>query len=152
MAASLTPDVSGSWTISVSGVGAARLYFDGELVGDTTGASSGAGILGLFTTPVEAEVDLVAGATHQVTAELDAAVAEGPIAIAGLTIEVRPPTRPDAVEQAVRRPPTRRSPSSSWAGTIPRPRAWMPPPWTCRPTKSSSSVWSRPPTPARSWS
>ena len=36
------------------------------------------------------------------TAELDAAAAEGPIAIAGLTIEARPPTRPDAVEQAVR--------------------------------------------------
>ena len=102
MATSLTPDVSGSWTISVSGVGAARLYFDGELVGDTTGASSGAGILGLFTTPVEAEVALVAGSTHQVTAELDAAAAEGPIAIAGLTIEVRPPIRPDAVEHAVR--------------------------------------------------
>ncbi len=49
------------------------------------------GILGLFTTPVEVEVDLVAGATYAVIAELDAAAAEGPIAIAGLTVEVRRP-------------------------------------------------------------
>ena len=101
MATSLTPDVSGSWTLSVSGVGPARLFLGDEQVADTDGASTGAGILGLFTTPVEVEVELVAGATYPVMAELDAAAAEGPIAIAGLTIEARRPTRPDAVEQAV---------------------------------------------------
>lgn len=101
MATSLTPDVSGPWSLSVSGVGAARLFLDGELVADSDGAPSGAGILGLFTTPVEAEVDLVAGTNHAVMAELDAEAAEGPIAIAGLTIEVRRPTQPDAVERAV---------------------------------------------------
>ena len=63
----------------------------------------GAGILGLFTTPVVAEVELVAGATYQLTVELDVqgVAAEGLIAVEGLTVEVRPPTQPDAVEQAV---------------------------------------------------
>ncbi len=101
MSAPLAPDVTGRWSLSVSGVGAARLYLDGDLLADSTGAAAGTGILGLFTTPVEAEVDLVAGASHRLTAELDAATAEGPITIAGLTVEVRPPIQPDAVEQAL---------------------------------------------------
>ena len=51
--------------------------------------------------PVEAEVELAAGAAYEVVAELDAAPAEGPIALAGLTVEARPPAQPDAVERAV---------------------------------------------------
>ena len=41
MTAAFTPDVSGPWTLSVSGVGAARLYLDGELLADTTGRRVG---------------------------------------------------------------------------------------------------------------
>ena len=71
LSAALAPDVSGPWTLSVSVIGAARLYLDGELLADTTGAASGAGLLGLFTTPVEAEATLDAGSTYEVVAELD---------------------------------------------------------------------------------
>ena len=53
MTAPFTPDVSGPWTLSVSGVGTARLFLDGELLADTVGAPTGAGILGLFTIPIE---------------------------------------------------------------------------------------------------
>ena len=101
MSARFTPDVSGCWTLSVSGVGTARLFIDGELVADTVDAATGAGLLGLFTTPVEFEVDLAAGAAHEVVAEFDAAAADGPVALAGLTVEARPPDQPDAVEHAV---------------------------------------------------
>ncbi len=102
MTAGFTPDVSGRWTLSVSGVGAARLFLDGERVADTADAAPGAGLLGLFTTPVEFDVALVAGATYEVVAELDAATVEGPVALAGLTVEARPPDQPDAVEGAAR--------------------------------------------------
>ena len=101
MTAGFTPDVSGRWTFSVSGVGAARLFVDGEQVADTSEAAPGAGLLGLFTTPVEYEVALAAGVAHEVVAELDAAAVEGPVALAGLTIEARPPDQPDAIEHAV---------------------------------------------------
>ncbi len=99
--AAFVPDRSGTWTLSVSGVGAGRLFLDGELLADTTGAASGAGLMGLFTTPVESRVILVAGTTYELVAELDADEAEGPIALAGITIEARPPTQPDAVARAV---------------------------------------------------
>ena len=99
--ADFAPEVSGAWTLSVSGIGVGRLFLDGELLADTTGAPGGAGILGLFTTPIESEVTLAAGTTYQVVAELDADEAEGPIALAGLTVEARPPAQPDAVAQAV---------------------------------------------------
>ncbi len=102
LSAALAPDVSGPWTLSVSGIGAARLHLDGTLLADTTGVASGAGLLGLFTTPVESEVVLSAGTTYEVVAELDAQDAEGPIALAGLTVEARPPAQPDAVQRAVR--------------------------------------------------
>lgn len=102
MRARFTPDVSGCWKLSVSGVGTARLFLDGDLVADTVDAAPGAGLLGLFTVPTEFEVDLVAGASHDVVAEFDAAPADGPVALAGLTVEVRPPDQPDAVEHAVR--------------------------------------------------
>ena len=101
LTAGLAPDVSGTWALSVSGVGAARLFVDGSPVADTTTAAPGAGLLGLFTTPVESEVVLAAGSTYEVVAELDADHAEGPIALAGLTVEVRPPSQPDAVVRAV---------------------------------------------------
>ena len=102
MSARFTPDVSGRWTLSVSGVGTARLFFDGELVADTVDAPTGAGLLGLFTTPTEYAVELTAGVAHEVVAEIDAAAADGPVALAGLTVEARPPDQPDAVERAVR--------------------------------------------------
>ena len=85
----------------MSGVGAARLFLDGELLADTTDAPPGTEFFGLFTEPVEAEVELAAGAVYEVTAELDAAPADGPITLAGLTVEARPPAQPDAVERAV---------------------------------------------------
>ena len=101
MATSLAPDATGRWTLSISGVGTGRLFLDGALIGDTTGAAAGAGLLGIFTVPVECEVDLVAGRTYEVVAELDAAPAQGPIALDGLTVAVSPPAQPDAVERAV---------------------------------------------------
>ncbi len=101
LTAAFTPDVSGPWTLSVSGVGTARLFLDGELLVDTTDAPPGTEFFGLFTVPVEAEVELAAGAVYEVAAELDAAAAEGPIPLAGLTVEARPPAQPDAVERAV---------------------------------------------------
>ena len=101
LTAAFTPDVSGPWTLSVSGVGTARLFLDGELLADTTDAPPGTEFFGLFTEPVEAEVELAAGAVYEVAAELDADAAEGPIALAGLTVEARPPAQPDAVERAV---------------------------------------------------
>ncbi len=101
LTAAFTPDVSGPWTLSVSGVGTARLFLDGELLVDTTDAPPGTEFFGLFTEPVEAEVELAAGAVYEVVAELDADAAEGPIPLAGLTVEARPPAQPDAVERAV---------------------------------------------------
>ena len=101
MSATFTPDVSGCWTLSVSGVGTARLFVDGELVADTVDAATGAGLLGLFTTPTEYEVELTAGSAHDVVAEFDAAPADGPVALAGLTVEARPPDQPDAFDRAV---------------------------------------------------
>ncbi len=102
MAATFVPDLTGRWTLSVSGVGTARLLLDGELLGDTVAAATGAGVLGLFTVPVECEIDLVAGTVYEVVAELDAAPAEGPIALEGLTVAASPPAQPDAVERAER--------------------------------------------------
>ena len=101
LTAAFTPDVSGRWTLSVSGVGTARLYLDGDPLVDTTDAPPGTEFFGLFTKPVEAEVDLATGAVHEVVAELDADAAEGPIPLAGLTVEARPPAQPAAVERAV---------------------------------------------------
>ena len=39
--------------------------------------------------------------TYEVVAEFDAAAVDGPVALAGLTVEARPPDQPDAVERAV---------------------------------------------------
>lgn len=102
MTTTLAPDATGLWTLSISGVGTGRLFIDGELIGDTAGAPAGAGLLGIFTVPVECEVDLVAGSTYEVVAEIDAAPVDGPIALDGLTVAVSPPAVSDAVERAVR--------------------------------------------------
>jgi beta-glucosidase len=101
MTAPFVPDASGRWTLSISGIGTARLLVDGEVVGDTSDAEASEGLLGLFTAAVECEVDVVAGTTYQVVAEFDAAPAEGPIQIAGLTVAASPPAQVDAVERAV---------------------------------------------------
>ena len=100
---------------------------------------SGAGLLGLFTAAVECEVELVAGTTYEVVAEFDAARADGPIALAGLTVEARPP-------DPARRGRARRAAAADADVAVvvvghderESPRAWTPPPWTCRPTRSSS--------------
>ena len=52
-------------------------------------------------TPAEHAVELTAGVAYEVVAEFDAAAADGPVALAGLTVEARPPAQPDAVERGV---------------------------------------------------
>ena len=101
LTAAFAPDMSGPWTLAVSGVGTARLFLDGKLLSDTTDAPPGTEFFGLFTEPVTTEVELAAGTVYEMTAELDAAAADGPITLAGLTVEARPPAQPDAVERAV---------------------------------------------------
>ena len=100
MSAAFVPDVSGPWTLSVSALGRARLLLDGEVLADTQDTPTGAGIMGMFTVPIECEVELVAGETRSVVAEFDAFAADGPIALAGLTVEARRPVRPTAVDEA----------------------------------------------------
>ena len=86
-----------------SGVGTARLFLDGEPLADTTDAASGAGLLGLLhragrvrgrrSPPAPPTRWSPSSTPHPRT---------GPIALAGLTVEARPPAQPDAVERAVR--------------------------------------------------
>ncbi|MET0902346.1 MAG: glycoside hydrolase family 3 C-terminal domain-containing protein [Acidimicrobiales bacterium] len=101
LTATVAPPVSGPWALSVSAAGVARLFLDGELLADTTGAAPGPDFFGLFTVPVETEVAFTAGTTYQVVAEFDTAPAEGMIPLAGLTVAARPPAQPDALERAV---------------------------------------------------
>ncbi len=101
MTAAFAPDVSGSWTLSISGIGLVRLFIDGEPLGDTANAEGGEGLLGLFTKAVECPVEVVAGTTYEVVAEFDPDPAGGDIPIAGMTVAASPPARSDAVEAAV---------------------------------------------------
>ena len=100
LTAGFTPDGSGPWTLTAAGAGAVRLFLDGEALTGAPTEATGTGPLGLLTKQVEASVELVAGTTYVVTAEVDAAPADGPIALTGLTVEARPPTQPEAVAPA----------------------------------------------------
>lgn len=100
--AAFTPDVSGTWTLSVAGAGVVRLFLDGEPLVGTPPVPSGAGPLGLLALQVETEVALEGDITYELVAEIDVAPSDGPIALAGITVEARPPARPHAVETAIR--------------------------------------------------
>jgi beta-glucosidase len=111
--ARLVPDRTGRWTMSLSSLGSARLLVDGVEQLDTTDAELGGGLLGMFTQPRQVTLDLVAATTYEVVAEIDVAdeplalPADGggdnlpPLSLAGMTVQVTPPQRPDAVERAV---------------------------------------------------
>ncbi len=95
-----TPDVSGSWTFSLYGAGVVRLFVDGEALVEPPAEPASGGPVGLLTLQVEAGIELEAGTTHEVVAEVDAVASTGPIAITGLAVEARPPIQPDAVDRA----------------------------------------------------
>ena len=101
MTAVFAPDISGRWTLSISGIGLARLFMDGELLGDTANAEGSEGLLGLFTAAVECPVDVEAGATYEVVAEFDTSSGDGSIPISGMTIAASTPAEPDAIDRAI---------------------------------------------------
>ena len=138
LTAAFAPDVSGPWTLSVSGVGTARLFLDGEPLADTTARPSGAGLLGLFThrssprsrsTPARPTRWSPSSTRHRPTAR-----SRWP---ASPSRPAHPP-QPDAVDSAVPAAAGRRRRRRRRRPGRPRDRGpWTPPRWTCPPTRST---------------
>ncbi len=100
LSGSLTPEVGGTWQVSLAQAGRARLWLDDELVldGVTTPFGPGPTFLGLGSQEVTVEVELTAGVAVSVRAEFtnpDGAM------LSGVRLGGRPAPPVDLIDRAV---------------------------------------------------
>jgi beta-glucosidase len=98
--ADLIPDISGTWSLGLSSAGRSRLLIDGEVVVDNMQPEKGKTFFGRGSTEVPGEVELVAGRTYELVAELYGAW-RSDRSISGLAVNAQPPEDPGAIERAV---------------------------------------------------
>jgi beta-glucosidase len=98
--ADLIPDISGTWSLSLSSAGRAQMLIDGEVVIDNLQPERGKSFFGRGSTEVTGEVELTAGTTYELVAELHGTV-RGDTSINGLAITAQPPEDAGATERAV---------------------------------------------------
>ena len=93
------PDVSGRWRLGLESAGRAVLRVGGRVVVDNTEPTRGTGFYGAGSEPVEAEVDLEAGASYELEVEVWPRSASSPIM--GARIGAARPESGDEFERAV---------------------------------------------------
>jgi beta-glucosidase len=98
--ADLIADTTGTWTLSLASAGRSRLVLDGHQVIDNLEPERGDSFFGRGSTQVTAEVDLVAGQSYELVAELQA-VARHATSVTGLALTAQPPADPGATGRAV---------------------------------------------------
>jgi beta-glucosidase len=96
LSATVTAQRSGPHTFGVLGVGAVKLFFDGECLIDTADAPLGSGLFGMATKEMRATLDLVAGEPHDLVVDHPRTENQ----LAGLRVGVLGPVG-DALERAV---------------------------------------------------
>lgn len=95
-----TPDRSGSWTLGLSSAGRSRVELDGVLAIDNMTPERGKSFFGRGSTEVEGTVDLEAGTTYRLVAELHSEL-RGGVSISGLALTAEPPPDLAALDRAV---------------------------------------------------
>ena len=95
--ATLTPDVSGAWQISLSATGPTRVLLDGVVLLDNDDAGSGDTFYGLGTAPRVVTTELASGSARQLVVEMRSSG----LPIAGFELGARRPSRRDLMERAV---------------------------------------------------
>ena len=98
--ADLLPDISGTWSLTLSSAGRSRLLIGGEVVVDNMQPERGKSFFGRGSTEVPGEVELTAGRTYELVAELYGTV-RGDTSINGLAVTAQPPEDAGATERAV---------------------------------------------------
>jgi beta-glucosidase len=97
--ADLLPDISGTWSLNLSSAGRSRLLIDGEVVVDNMEPERGKSFFGRGSTEVPGEVELVAGRTYELVAELYGR-ARDDTSVNGLAVTAQPPEDAAATERA----------------------------------------------------
>lgn len=93
----LTPEVSGPWSLALTSVGRARLFVDGRLVVDDEHAPPRGSFFGIGKAQHVASHELVAGVSVEVTVDY---VNDGAGLMRGLIIGLEPPVLEDTVAAA----------------------------------------------------
>ncbi|HEX3794087.1 MAG TPA: glycoside hydrolase family 3 C-terminal domain-containing protein [Acidimicrobiales bacterium] len=97
--ADFTPDVGGPWRLGLESAGRSLLRVGGEVAVDNTEPKRGVGFFGAGSAVVEATVELVAGRSYVLEAEVWPRSASSPIL--GVRIGADPPQLADEFERAV---------------------------------------------------
>ena len=95
----VTPDVSGPWTVSVTSVADARLYVDGELMIDNSAAPKGGSFFGMGKAESTATIEMTAG--HPVEIEVRLVRESSNDALTGLHIGAARPADSSAMQRAI---------------------------------------------------
>jgi beta-glucosidase len=98
--ADLIPDLSGTWSLGLSSAGRSRLLIDGEVVVDNMAPERGKTFFGQGSTEVAGAVELTAGRTYELVAELYGTVGSDR-SISGLAVTAQPPEDVGALDRAV---------------------------------------------------
>jgi beta-glucosidase len=98
--ADLLPDITGTWTLALASAGRSRLLLDGVEVIDNLEPERGKSFFGRGSTEVTATVELTAGTSYELVAELQA-VARHATSVTGLALTAQPPEDAGATERAV---------------------------------------------------
>jgi beta-glucosidase len=99
LSATFTPDVSGAWQLSLESAGRSVLRLNGAVVVDNTEPVRGSSFYGAGSEPVDVTVDLTAGHSYALTAEIWPRSSSSPIM--GARIGASPPDTGDEFERAV---------------------------------------------------
>ena len=94
----ITPPVSGTWSLSVTSVSNARLFVDGDLVIDNTGQPAGGSFFGMGKAEALATVELVAGRPAEIEVRLVRPMTQD--SMTGLHVGAYPPVEGDPMAEA----------------------------------------------------
>ena len=98
--ADFVPDRSGLWRFGLTSAGRSRVRVDGELLVDNMEPTRGTTFFGRGSTEVTGAVELTAGRSYRLEAELYATARKG-VSVSGLALTAEPPTDDDALARAV---------------------------------------------------
>lgn len=98
--ADFVPDRTGPWHFGLTSAGRSRVRLDGELLVDNMEPTRGDTFFGRGSTVVTGTVELTAGTTYRIEAELYAGAHMG-VSISGLALTAEPPADDDALARAV---------------------------------------------------
>ncbi len=94
----ITPSVSGMWQFGISSIGIGKLLIDGDVILDNSSIETGGSFFGLGRSELVGSVELEAGTSYELEAQLSRPRSEN--ALSGLILGAKPPQTSDLLTAA----------------------------------------------------